>query len=180
MTANLIGVVYNTTSKVVRALIIPEAGDGLEDDNILAQQKSPPAGCAVATIQKSAVSNALMATVIAGVNAAQGLGLQAPSRCALVDKNGAVQDVVLADPVHTPTHNGFTVVQNAVGANKGDTYDGANFKRKYAIYSKTTGVVTSVQTVTLPSVPITTASQRLAVNNDNSLAVSSVVGVQLL
>lgn len=177
MSTDLVGVLYNATSKVVRAIIIPEKGDGLEDANILAQQQKPPVSCAVATIPLATLTDTRLVTVIAAINQQQKLGLQFPQICALADQQGIVQNAVIADPVHTPKLNGLTVIANSVGAGNGDTWDGVNFNRKYAVYQKNSGLVTSTPILPLPTAPTVTANQKVAVNNDSSLSVGSIVGV---
>ncbi len=177
MSADLVGVLYSTKSMMVRAIIIPQEGDGLGDANILSQQKNPPPDCAIATIAKAGLSNFLLDTLIAAISATQGLVLFPPDVCALVDKKGVVQDIVMADPAHTPIHNGHAVIPNKVGAGRGDKFEGSKFKRDYAIVNKTTGIVVSTEKVTLPDQPKTNNRQRAHVNNDQSLEVGSIIGV---
>ncbi len=177
MSADLVGVVYNAKSFVVRAIIIPDLGDGLEDANLLRQQQFPPDGCEIAVIERAGLPDFSLATLITAFNKAQSLELQPPVICALVGKDGAVQDIVLADPVHTPVHNGFAVIENKVGAGRGDKWDGADFKREYAIVNKNLGVVVSTETVTLPELPKTNDRQMAVVNNDQALDAGSIIGV---
>ncbi len=177
MSADLVGVTYNVTSMMVRNIIIPDLGDGLEDANILRQQKDPPDGCAVAVINKSGLPDFSLLTLITAINKEQGLELQEPPICALVDKDGTVLDIAPADPTHTPTYNGKLVVVNKVGAGRGDKYDGADFKREYAIVNKNLGLVVSTETVTLPELPKTNDRQMAVVNNDQALDAGSIIGV---
>ncbi len=177
MTTDLVGVLYNTSTGAVRCIIIPEEGDGLGDENILLQQQSPPKDCAMAVIARENLANTAIDTVIEAVNAEQKLQLTRSRPCTLVDKSGKVSNLVLADPVHTPVYTEFTVVNNEVGAGAGDQWDGQNYKREYAIYDKTSGIVSSIETVVLPNEPTKTAGYRAVVNNDKALDVGSIVGV---
>ncbi len=177
MSADLVGVIYNAQSFVVRAIIIPDLGDGLEDANLLRQQSEPPDGCEIAVIDRSGLPDFTLPTLIVAFNKGQGLELRPPEPCALVGKDGIVLDVVLADPVHTPVFNEKLVVPNKVGAGYGDKWDGGDFKREYAIVNKTTGLVVSGEIVTLPDVPKTNDRQIAVVNNDQALDTGSIIGV---
>ncbi len=177
MSTDLVGVIYNAQSFVVRAIIIPEAGDGLEDANLLRQQQSPQDGCEVAVINRAGLPDFSLETLITAINKDQGLELIPPEPCALVGKDGTVLAVVLADPIHTPVYNEKLVVPNKVGAGYGDKWDGADFKREYAIVNKTTGLVVSAEVVTLPDEPKTNDRQIAVVNNDQALDTGSIIGV---
>ncbi len=177
MSADLVGVVYSTVSLMARSIIIPESGDGLEDAALLAEQQNPPLNCAIAVIQRAGLKNLSLDTVLAAINAEQGLGLLPQLPCAFVDNKGVVQNIALADPAHLPFHNGHRVVHNKVGAGKGDQWDGTHFKRHYAIANRNRNLVVSTEHVTLPEQPKLNDRQRAHVNNDQSLKVGDIVGV---
>lgn len=183
MSADLVGVLYSSISGVVRSTIIPVKGDGLEDAGLLAQQKAPPENCAIAIIQRKEVPDLRIRTLIDAVNARDGLSLAMPFPCAVVDKSGAVQGLLAADPEHTPTFNGKTIIKNDVGAAPGDKWDGKDFIRNYAVADAKTGKVLAVQALALPDLPPVTKdadgkpAQRIFVNNDDALKVDAIVGV---
>jgi hypothetical protein len=113
---------------------------------------------------QSAVANFQQATLIAAINAAQGLGLAPQGPCVLVDGAGNIVEHIIADPIHVLNFGGHPVIDNSLGAVVGDIWDGASFQRNYVVFDKTTGIVASKTTLPLPQIPLLTASQSFAFN----------------
>lgn len=90
MAATKIGVVYATSSGMLRRWIVPD------DDSELSEKRHPLArGEAMLLVDRTTIKS--QADIEAAVAAVTGKGVPSP-RCAVIDALGNVESVIMADP----------------------------------------------------------------------------------
>ena len=152
-----IGVIFAGQSKLVQRIYIPSL-----DDSEIAQQFVGPG--------EQLTTMALSVYQIGGADAVQ-VAIGAPTfsgRCAVVNPQNIVVDVIIADPALYADSRGTVIPHDA--AKNGDIWDGTNFSRSYTEFNKTTAVIAAISNKVINNpVPANAISNKLMVTPPNAL-----------